>query len=239
MDGAVVILSLFIREPQFQGQTKERLASPEAARLVEGALKDHFDHWLSDDPQSARAPARCGHRARRGAPAPPAGARARAQDRDAQAAPARQARRLQPLDAAAAPRSSSSRATAPAARRSRRATARPRRSCRLRGKILNVASASTDRLRAEPGARRSDPGAGLRLGRPLRGRQAALRARHHHDRRRCRRRAYRLAADDLLLPRDAEAGRERPSLPRRAAALSPQPGRQHASMRATTRTRTS
>jgi topoisomerase-4 subunit B len=54
MDGAVVILSLFIREPQFQGQTKERLSSPEAARFVEGALKDRFDHWLSDDPQSAR-----------------------------------------------------------------------------------------------------------------------------------------------------------------------------------------
>ncbi|HXR87987.1 MAG TPA: DNA topoisomerase IV subunit B [Stellaceae bacterium] len=54
MDGAVVILSLFIRDPQFQGQTKERLSSPEAARLVESALKDRFDHWLSDDPQSAR-----------------------------------------------------------------------------------------------------------------------------------------------------------------------------------------
>jgi len=54
MDGAVVILSLFIRDPQFQGQTKERLSSPEAARFVEGALKDRFDHWLSDDPQSAR-----------------------------------------------------------------------------------------------------------------------------------------------------------------------------------------
>jgi topoisomerase-4 subunit B len=54
MDGAVVILSLFIREPQFVGQTKDRLASPEAARLIEGALKDRFDHWLTDDPQSAR-----------------------------------------------------------------------------------------------------------------------------------------------------------------------------------------
>ncbi len=55
MSGAVILLSLFIREPQFQGQTKDRLASPEAARLVEGALKDHFDHWLSGDPESARA----------------------------------------------------------------------------------------------------------------------------------------------------------------------------------------
>jgi topoisomerase IV subunit B len=54
MTGAVVILSLFMREPQFQGQTKERLASAEATRLVEGALKDRFDHWLSEDPQGAR-----------------------------------------------------------------------------------------------------------------------------------------------------------------------------------------
>jgi topoisomerase-4 subunit B len=54
MVGAAVLLSLFIREPQFQGQTKEKLASPEAARLVEGALKDHFDHWLGADPEAGR-----------------------------------------------------------------------------------------------------------------------------------------------------------------------------------------
>jgi topoisomerase-4 subunit B len=48
--GAVLILSLFIRDPQFQGQTKEKLASAEAARLVDTSIKDHFDHWLSNDP---------------------------------------------------------------------------------------------------------------------------------------------------------------------------------------------
>jgi topoisomerase-4 subunit B len=52
--GAAMILSLFLREPQFQGQTKERLASAEAARLVENAVKDHFDHWLGADPGIAR-----------------------------------------------------------------------------------------------------------------------------------------------------------------------------------------
>jgi topoisomerase IV subunit B len=52
--GAAALLSLFIRNPQFQGQTKERLASPEAARLVEATVKDHFDHWLSADPGTAR-----------------------------------------------------------------------------------------------------------------------------------------------------------------------------------------
>jgi topoisomerase-4 subunit B len=52
--GACLLLSVFIREPQFQGQTKEKLASAEATRLVENAIKDHFDHWLSADPSAAK-----------------------------------------------------------------------------------------------------------------------------------------------------------------------------------------
>jgi topoisomerase IV subunit B len=52
--GAAMILSLFMREPQFQGQTKERLTSAEATRLVDSAVKDHFDHWLGADPAVAR-----------------------------------------------------------------------------------------------------------------------------------------------------------------------------------------
>ncbi len=55
VEGAVVMLSLFIRDPQFQGQTKEKLSMPEATRLVESQLKDHFDHWLSADRQTAGA----------------------------------------------------------------------------------------------------------------------------------------------------------------------------------------
>src|SRR3954470_23544938 len=52
--GTAMLLSLFLRDPQFQGQTKERLASAEAARIVETALRDHFDHWLSADPATSR-----------------------------------------------------------------------------------------------------------------------------------------------------------------------------------------
>src|SRR3954466_14766195 len=52
--GTAMLLSVFLRNPQFQGQTKERLASAEAARLVEGAVRDHFDHWLSGDPAMSR-----------------------------------------------------------------------------------------------------------------------------------------------------------------------------------------
>ena len=46
-------LSVFVREPHFQGQTKEKLTSPEAARLVETALRDRFDHFLAADPVAA------------------------------------------------------------------------------------------------------------------------------------------------------------------------------------------
>ena len=46
-------LSVFLRDPQFQGQTKEKLTSTEASRLVETALRDRFDHWLAGDPAQA------------------------------------------------------------------------------------------------------------------------------------------------------------------------------------------
>ncbi|MGH6959252.1 MAG: ATP-binding protein, partial [Dongiaceae bacterium] len=52
--GACMMLSLFIQEPQFQGQTKEKLASVEAQRLTKASIKDHFDHWLTADPGQAR-----------------------------------------------------------------------------------------------------------------------------------------------------------------------------------------
>ncbi|MEZ5851092.1 MAG: DNA topoisomerase IV subunit B [Hyphomicrobiaceae bacterium] len=50
---ATGMLSVFIREPEFQGQTKDKLATVEAARIVEGAVRDAFDHWLADSPQQA------------------------------------------------------------------------------------------------------------------------------------------------------------------------------------------
>lgn len=53
MDGAMSIISVFIKNPHFQGQTKEKLVTGEAARLVENAIRDRFDHWLSSDTQSA------------------------------------------------------------------------------------------------------------------------------------------------------------------------------------------
>ena len=55
LNTAGVMLSVFIKDPQFQGQTKEKLVTTSAARLVENAIKDPFDHWLSRDIKSANA----------------------------------------------------------------------------------------------------------------------------------------------------------------------------------------
>jgi len=55
LSDAALMLSVFIRDPQFQGQTKDKLTSAKAARLVESAVKDSFDHWLSSDLENAAA----------------------------------------------------------------------------------------------------------------------------------------------------------------------------------------
>ena len=53
-ESAAGLISVFIREPEFVGQTKDRLSSPEAARIVEAAVRDRFDHWLAASPKDAR-----------------------------------------------------------------------------------------------------------------------------------------------------------------------------------------
>ena len=94
LTGGCALISVFIREPSFVGQTKDRLSTEEAAKWVENAVRDHFDTWLAADPKSAgaildflvlRAEERLKRRAGKGNPA---------QDRHEKAAPARQADRL-------------------------------------------------------------------------------------------------------------------------------------------------
>jgi topoisomerase IV subunit B len=53
MASCAALISIFMREPEFQGQNKGRLQTPEAARLVEGAVRDAFDHWLAAAPSQA------------------------------------------------------------------------------------------------------------------------------------------------------------------------------------------
>ncbi|WP_397542638.1 DNA topoisomerase IV subunit B [Roseovarius salis] len=55
MAGGCALVSCFIREPEFVGQTKDRLATTQAQKLVENAVRDHFDNWLASDTKSAGA----------------------------------------------------------------------------------------------------------------------------------------------------------------------------------------
>src|SRR6266446_6805053 len=129
MAGAACMLSVFIREPEFQGQTKDRLATAEAARIVEQAIKDPFDHWLAGNPLQANrlldfVIERADERIRR-----------RQEKEIKRQSAVRKLRLPARLPAATppppkAPKSSSSKATAPAARPSRRAIAQRRRCCR-------------------------------------------------------------------------------------------------------------
>jgi len=54
LGGGCVMLSVFIPDPQFQGQTKEKLGTQNATKLVETAIRDHFDHWLTGDTENAK-----------------------------------------------------------------------------------------------------------------------------------------------------------------------------------------
>jgi topoisomerase-4 subunit B len=53
MTSAAAFVSVFVREPEFVGQTKDRLSTPEATRIVENAMRDPFDHWLTASPSDA------------------------------------------------------------------------------------------------------------------------------------------------------------------------------------------
>jgi topoisomerase-4 subunit B len=143
--GGCALVSCFIAEPEFVGQTKDRLATTEAARMVEAAVRDHFDNWLAANTKAAgrssissccgpRNGCAGGRRRRRRANRP----------RRSCACPASWS--TAPNRPATGRSCSSSRATARAARPRWRGTARRRRSCRLRGKILNVLGAASSKL---------------------------------------------------------------------------------------------
>jgi topoisomerase IV subunit B len=145
-DGAAGLVSVFIEQPQFQGQTKEKLVSVEATKLVETVVGDNFEHWLTGDKEAGNVLlehviAKAEERLRR------------KQDREQQRKTATRKLRLPGKLADCSSSSSagteiflvegdSAGGSAKAARNRETQAILP-----LRGKILNVASASADKLR--------------------------------------------------------------------------------------------
>ena len=207
MTGAGAMLSVFIREPEFQGQTKDRLATAEAQRIVEQAIKDPFDHWLAGNPLQANklldfVVERAEERVRR-----------RQEKEIARKSAVRKLRlpgKLADCTNTAADgaelfivEGDSAGGSAKQARDRASQAVLP-----LRGKILNVACAGKDKLAQNQQLADLIQALGCGTRRALPRRGSALRPRHHHDRRRRRRRPHRLAADHLLLPGDAAADRQ-------------------------------
>ena len=180
MASCAALISVFIREPEFQGQNKGRLQTAEAARLVDGVVRDAFDHWLAAAPSQAVklldwSIERAEERVRR-----------RMEKEIARKTAVRKLRlpgKLADCTNSSAQGSElfivegDSRAVRP----SRRAIARRRPCCRLRGKILNVASAARDKLAQNQQLSDLHAGARRRRRRPLPLVRPPLRQNHHHD----------------------------------------------------------
>jgi topoisomerase-4 subunit B len=146
IEGAAGLVSVFIEQPQFQGQTKEKLVSVEATKLVETIVGDNFEHWLTGDKEVGNVllehvVAKAEERLRR------------KQDREQQRKTATRKLRLPGKLADCSSTGSigteiflvegdSAGGSAKAARNRETQAILP-----LRGKILNVASASADKLR--------------------------------------------------------------------------------------------
>ena len=202
-EGVVGVLCVFVAEPQFQGQTKDRLNNPEVQSAVDGAGAPGAGALAEQATRRSPSDRRAGSSWRR---APARRAARRRQEsarktRDVAAGstcPASSPTAQPPT--ATTPSCSSSKATRPAAPPSRAATATPRRSCRCAARCSTPRGVSLGQGAREQGAHRPRHRARLRRRREVRPRPAPLRQGHPPDRRRQRRPPHHHAAADVLLP---------------------------------------
>ena len=209
-EGLTGVLSVFMQEPQFQGQTKDRLNNPELVSGVDGVVRPALEHWLNHNISVAEAiVARI-----------ILAARAREASRAAQAEVSRKSAtstRLNlpgKLSDCTNPTSEGSElfivegdsagGSAKQGRDRARQAILP-----LRGKVLNTESASLAKVLENKELAGSGDGARLRPRQELRAAPAALRKNHHPGRRRLRRQSHRDAAPDVHLPAPAPAHHER------------------------------
>ncbi len=219
-EGLVAVLSVFVAEPQFQGQTKDRLNNPEVIVGGRLAVRPALEHWLNTNITIAESiVARI-----------ILAARAREASRAAQQEVARKTatsgRLTLPgkLSDCTSPgredselfivEGDSAGGSAKQGRDRARQAILP-----LRGKVLNTESASLAKVLENKELVGSRDGARLRARQELRHRAPALRPRHHPGRRRLGRAPHRDAAAHVHLPPHAGADRGRPRVPRAAAAL--------------------
>ena len=220
-EGVVGVLSIFIKEPQFQGQTKDRLNNPEVTAIVDSVARPALEHWLNSNKSIAESiVARI-----------ILAARAREASRAAQAEVVAQERDVVSIDAAGQ------------AQRLHELRPRGERDLHRRGRFgrrigeagpgprpagdsAAARQGAEHRRRVgregarEQGAVGSRDGARLRHRQGLRVDEAAVRPRHHPGRRGFGRPSHRDAAADVHLPAHAAAHPRGQGLPRAAAALS-------------------